>query len=114
MVVYIVTWTYDKNLAKGKGKIPQSQHFFGFNVLCRNSSDAVKCLQYHFNKVFNHSSGITPDDGEIKLQRQVIDSRSFNIQYLFMDGILEPIELSDLKSNVVRLNSIFGYVGRSV
>lgn len=114
MLVYLVTWVFNKDLAKGKGKIPKSEHFFGFSVLCRNSQDAVKCLNYHFYKVFAPTSGLTPEDGEIRLQRQIVDSRKFEVNYLFMDGIREPLELADLKSNVNRLTQIFGYVGRTL
>lgn len=114
MLVYLVSWIYNKDLAKGKGKIPKSEHFFGFSVLCRNSQDAIRCLQYHFYKVFSPSSGITPEDGEIRLQRQVLDSRGFNVNYMLMDGIREPFELNDLKSNLSRLTSIFGYERRTM
>lgn len=31
----------------------------------------------------------------------------FTANYLMMDGIREPISLSDLKSNINRINSIF-------
>lgn len=109
MLLYSVSWTYDKNLTKGKGRVSTSEHFFSFSVICRNSSDAVKCLNYHFNFVFRPSSGITIDDGSITLKRSIVDSRGFTAKYMMMDGLREPLELSDLKSNFVRLNKIFGY-----
>lgn len=114
MLVYLVTWIYNKDLAKGKGKIPKSEHLFAFSVLCRNSQDALKCLQYHFYNVFSPSSGLTPEDGEIRLQRKVLDSRSFNVNYLLMDGIKEPLDLTDLKANYNRLTSIFAYERRTL
>ena len=105
MVIYIVSWFLNKDLAKGKSK--SRDKVLGFSVICRNSKDALSCLDYHFRQSIDYSSGITIDDGEIVLKRSIVDSRNFNANYLLMDGMREPIILSDLKSNYCRWNQIF-------
>lgn len=107
MVLYLVTWTYDSELAKGKGKIKNHDYLIGFTVLCRNSNDALKCLQYHFDNVYNNPKNLSIDDGHISLKRTTIDSRGFTANYMLMDGLREPLTLSDLKSNFNRLHKIF-------
>lgn len=108
MLLYSVVWWYDSDLAKGKGRIKNHEHLVQFSVICRNSADAVLALHYHFYKVYRPSKGITIEDGQIELKRMKIDSRGFNANYLYMDGIREPLHLSDLKSNSLRLKQIFG------
>ena len=107
MVIYTVLWSHDSVLAKGKGRTKDSENLCAFSVICRNRKDAVACLDYHFNHVFRHRSNVSIDDGEVILRRATIDSRGFTANYLMMDGIREPISLSDLKSNINRINSIF-------
>lgn len=105
MLLYLVTWELDKSLAKGKGKI--SNPLIAFKVLCRNSSDALHCLSWHFQREYDNPKSLTLDDGLISLSRCTIDSRGFTANYLMMDGIREPIYLSDLKSNAIRFKQIF-------
>lgn len=107
MLVYTVLWSHSSVLAKGKGRSKDSESLCAFSVICRNRKDAVACLDYHFNNVFKHRDNISIDDGEIILRRAIVDSRGFNANYLMMDGIREPILLSDLKSNFSRVSSIF-------
>lgn len=107
MVIYTVVWTHSSPLSKGKGRVKDSENFFAFSVICRNRKDAVACLDYHFNNVFKHRDNVCIDDGEVTLRRALIDSRGFNANYLMMDGISEPLVLSDLKLNYKRLSSIF-------
>ena len=105
MVLYNVVWLYSNDLAKGKGRC--TDLVTGFTVLCRNSHDALNCLDYHFHHHYKSSNVFDIEDGEVKLSRCKIDSRNFNANYLMMDGIKEPIELSDLKSSLLRLSRFF-------
>lgn len=109
MVLYFVQWTNDLKLSRGKGRATKD-YSFCFTVLCRNSSDAMRCLEYYFRHVFCEVNlhGFTLDDGLIHLQRMTIDSRNFTAHYLLLDGMREPIYLTDPASNVFRAGSIFG------
>ena len=107
MVKYYVRWSICDDLAKGRGKRSSKEILLGFTVLCRTSKDALKCLDYHFRKFYPANSSFGIDDGEISLKRCTIDSRNFTADYLLMDGIREPLELSDLKSNGLRALKIF-------
>lgn len=107
MLIYTVQWSHSSALSKGKGRTKDSENLFAFSVLCRNRKDAISCLDYHFNNVFKHRDNVCIDDGEISLRRSIVDSRGFTANYLMMDGIREPLVLSDLKSNYKRLSSIF-------
>lgn len=107
MLLYHVSWIIDRDLAKGKGRPTSKEIHISFSVLCRNVADAVCCLQYEFSTNFPTTHGIALSDGEIKIKRSKIDSRGFDAKYLFMDGIRQPIFLHNLKSNVLRVNSIF-------
>lgn len=109
MVLYNVTWIVDNNLTKGKGRLLSGEHVFGFNVLCDSSSSALRCLQYCFVHHFSaNKHNLTLDDGVIKLSRSVIDSRGFCAQYLLLNGMREPIYLTDPASNLLRADKIFG------
>lgn len=108
MLVYKVTWLHDSNLSRGKGRAKNSDSYFVFTVLCRNSKDAMSCLDYHFNHMFPHSDNVFLDDGVVTLTRSILDSRCFHVHYLMMDGIRQPLHLDDLKnSNILRLHQIF-------
>lgn len=107
MVLYSVQWFCDSKLSKGKGKITNQESYIAFTVICRNSKDAVRCLDWHFLHVFDNKHNLTVDDGEIRLMRMVVDSRNFNARYLLMDKMREPLFLSDLSSNILRLSQIF-------
>ena len=109
MVLYFVKWTNESKLSKGKGRATKD-YMFGFTVLCRNSSDAMRCLDFYFHREFSrvNTHDFSLDDGVIQLQRMTIDSRNFTAQYLLLDGMHEPFYLSDPASNVLRANSIFG------
>lgn len=101
MVLYHVMWSYSHDLAKGKGKITKKENLILISVLCRNSSDALSVLSWYFINEFRNSHGLTLDDGEITLKRSTIDSRNFNAQYLYMDGIRQPLYLPDLKGSLL-------------
>lgn len=109
MVLYSVYWCPDTELKRGKGRIKKSDDYhIRFSVLCRTSSDALRCLAWHFRHHYVNSIDLTLDDGVIQLKRQIVDSRSFSAKYLMMDGIKEPIILSDvLNDNILRVNHIF-------
>lgn len=107
MVIYFVFWERDKELSQGKGRPSQRHEFFTrFTVICRNISDATSCLFYHFNKEFPNSK-FDIDDGKVTFSRVKIDSRNFHADYLYLAGMREPLYLTDIKSNYVRLKHIF-------
>ena len=109
MLLYSVIWSHNNDLATCKGK---RQNFTTcFTVLCRSSQDALKCLEYHFRNHFINSDSFSLDDGDITLSRSKIDSRNFNATYMMMDDIQEPIELSDLKSSLLRLSKYYTFYG---
>lgn len=108
MLVYLVEWWHDSTLAKGKGRASDKDIHTCFTVLCRTQRDALACLQYHFYKSFSGSTKFDIDDGCVQIQRFTIDSRGFNVHYLLMDGMKEPLTMSDLKDNCNRLHKIFG------
>lgn len=109
MVVYSVSWLRDNVLSKGttKGRPKDKDSYFNFTVMCRNSKDAVACLDYLFYKDFQCNTGISIEDGVVTLKRMTLDSRNFHCQYLFMDGIRLPISLTDLKQSVFQLVNLY-------
>lgn len=109
MLLYSVTWRHSKILSKGKGRATSKETHICFNVVCRNNHDALRCLDYHFRFVFSKDNkhGLTLDDGSIELKRSVIDSRGFDARYLMLDGMKEPFNLIDVKSNYVRYNTLY-------
>lgn len=108
MLLYRVQWTHDNKLTKGKGRVTIDACSFVFTVLCRNSKDAYRCFEYYFYSVYDNKHALSIDDGEIRMSRQIIDSRCFHPHYLLLDGIREPIYLPDPASNVLRATKIFG------
>ena len=108
MILYYVHWIRDVELCKGKGRVKQAEWTIDFSVLCRNSSDAMQCLDYVFREKYSNSNGLTLSDGVITLKRGQIDSRGFSPTYLLADGLKEPIVMSNLKSNALRAHKIFG------
>lgn len=113
MVLYKVEWIHSNILSKGKGKLTKNESYFVFTVLCRNSTDAHRCLNFYFDHQFVKSNkhSLCLDDGEIRLSRMTIDSRGFYPHYLMLDGMREPIYLTDVSSNLLRANNIFGVYG---
>lgn len=108
MVLYSVTWSPVKELTKGKGRIPSSENLIFLHVLCRDSKDALQALEYHFRFHYNNRRELTLDDGQFTLSRSKIDSRGFVAHYLLMDGMKQPLNLCDVKSNIHRISTIFG------
>ena len=85
---------------------------FGFTVLCRSKSDALRAWQYHFQKALSRSRARHSDydinDYSVTLKRCKIDSRGFNPNYFIADGMREPMLLGDVvRDNVNRLHVIF-------
>lgn len=109
MVIYCVQWFRDKKLCKGKGRAT-SDMTFTFTVICRNISDATRCLDYYFRFVFSevNKHNFNIDDGVVTMTRLTIDSRKFEAQYLLLDGMREPLYLPDPSSNLLRAHKIFG------
>lgn len=110
MVLYRVEWSHSNILSKGKGRVTSKETCFFFTVLCRNSYDAHRCLRFYFDSEFrkDNKHGLTLDDGEIKMSRVTIDSRGFHPHYLMLDGMKEPLYLTDVSSNILRVHNIFG------
>lgn len=104
MLVYQVSWSVDENNSKGKGRVPKSGSYFSFTVLCRNSKDAMSCLDWYFSHEFNNPQGLDVSDGLVKLSRVTLDSRGFNVRYLLMDGIKRPVKMDDLKTSLSDLS----------
>ena len=107
MLVYFVSWTAEPELCKGKGRLNKNEYHFSFTVLCRNSSDAVKMLNWYFLNIFKNAHNLELSDGVFTMKRSVVDSRNFNIQWLFMDDIRYPLSFSDLKQSLVRYTNSF-------
>lgn len=107
MVIYSVRWALDKALIKGLGRAKSGDFVECFSVICRNSKDAIACLEYHFRSSDYKRTRFSLDDGTITLQRMTVDSRNFTATYMMMDGIAEPLFLSDLKRNGLRAHLIF-------
>lgn len=102
MLIYQVSWVYSHDLAKGKGKITKNEISIDFSVLCRNSKDALKCLDWVFLNDFKNLHKLTLDDGVVTLRRSTVDSRNIIASYLLMDGMTTPLELYDLKGSLIR------------
>lgn len=99
MLVYYVRWTPDKEFVKGRTSAYPS---IDFSVLCRCSSDAIGCLESIFKSTYV-GKNVTLSDGDVLLKRAKIDSRNFDINYIFMDGIRQPLSLQDLKRSLFNL-----------
>ena len=105
MVIYFVQWERDKELAKGttKGRPSDKDYVYSISVMCRNVHDALSCFNILFYRDFQYQSGVKIEDGLVSLRRKTIDSRNFTCQYLYMDGIREPLCLDDLKHSLFKV-----------
>lgn len=105
MLVYYVRWAADQQLCKGKGKVCKFPSI-DFSVLCRSSLDAMCCLQHLFVKKY---AGVDIDicDGVVTIVRSKLDSRSFVIDYLYCDGIKQPVCLHDVKKSLFEFQTKF-------
>lgn len=95
MLVYLVTWTPSEKLVKGK-----KFEVIGYRVLCRCSNDALTCFESIFHTSHRHK-GLDILDGDISIHRVKLDSRNFEVDFLFMDGISRPIDMRDLKKSLI-------------
>lgn len=102
MVLYFVSWIPDPKLCKGKGRLSDDEYYIMFSVLCDSITTAQRCFLYHFKYEFKTTHGLTVDDGELKLKRAVIDSRSFHPRYLMLKPMDIPISLIDPVSSLIR------------
>lgn len=100
MVIYLVHWFHDSELTKGKGRVTGKEKMIGFTVLCRDSKDAISCLEYYFKHYFKNPKNLSLDDGTVTLKRTTVDSRNFNPNFMLMDGIRQPLDLSNLKHSI--------------
>lgn len=102
MLVYFVMWMADQDLAKGKGRVNSKEFMYSFSVLCRNSNDAVKCLEWLFVNDYKSKHGLELSDGVVTMKREKLDSRNFTFRWLYMDGIKRPINMSDLNDSLTK------------
>lgn len=104
MKLYSVVWMHNGDLSKGKGRC--SELVTGYTVLCNNPHEALNCLPYHWRNHYKDNANFDIEDGEVKITRCKIDSRSFNCNYLLLDKMPEPLELSSIDQ------SLFNYSKR--
>lgn len=107
MQIYNVHWAYDSSLGKGTGKLSSDKKFFDIVVLVRSRADALRAFEILFNKVHSND-GICPDDGFLTFNRCLVDSRNIFCNYLMLDGMKEPLYLTDIFSRENNLRNIFG------
>lgn len=105
MKLYSVIWMYDKDLSKGKGRCVEC--VTGFTVLCNNAQEALSCLPYHWHTYYKSRDVFDIEDGEVKLTRCKIDSRNFNANYIFLDKMREPLELSSIDKSLFNYSRFF-------
>lgn len=109
MVVYFVKWERDKVLAQGttKGRPKSEDYLHHFTVLCRGSQDAVDCLNHLFYSSWYLNAGMRIEDGVVTMKRVSLDSRHFEVQYLYMDGIKRPLSLVNLDRSLFDLTKYY-------
>lgn len=103
MLVYTVRWLASPELTKGQGMTTRKDYMLLFTVLCRNISDASVCLEYLFKHKYQGKFSLC--DGECTFARSKIDSRSFDVQYLLMDGMTKPLYLHNCKDSISEYNT---------
>ena len=107
MKLYSVVWMHDSDLSKGKGRCKEL--VTGYTVLCNTKSEALRCLNWHWDNHYKDSANFDPDDGNITITRCKIDSRDFHANYLLMDRMTEPIELGSIDSSLFRLSKRYKF-----
>lgn len=106
MQVYNVHWSYDTKLGK-LGRIKDSLKFFDIVILCRSRSQALLAFEILFHR-FHLNDGIYVEDGTISIKRCSVDSRNIYANYLMLDGMNEPLYLTDLSRRHNNYYNIFG------
>lgn len=108
MVVYHVKWERDDVNSKGttKGRPKNGSYLHSFTVLCRGAKDAITVLGFVFKDWFPNDS-IEISDGVVTMKRVSLDSRNFEAQYLYMDGIKKPLSLNNLERSIFDMTKYY-------
>lgn len=106
MQVYNVRWSYDTQLGK-LGRIKDSLKFFDIVILCRSRAQALSAFEILFHRA-HLNDGINAEDGTIFIKRCSVDSRNIFANYLMLDGMKEPLYLTDVSSRHNNFHNIFG------
>ena len=108
MVLYSIHWERDPDFPRKELTTEQKEcSYFMISCLCRSISDAVRCAEWYFGKKLGYRGSLRITDGSLKCRRSKIDSRNFDACYLMLDGMKEPFDCIDAKSNYLRLNKMF-------
>lgn len=104
MLVYYCRWERNDSPVPGqKGRRPVKGSYHSCTVLCRGVSDAMKCFTHYFYNKCEFETGVDICDGTLTFSLVKLDSRGFNVQFIQMDGISEPLELTDLKRSLLKV-----------
>lgn len=101
MKLYSVIWTHNGDLSK-KGKCRDL--VTGYTALCNTRSEALHCLEFHFKNHYSGSTSFDIEDGDIKISSCKVDSRGFFANYLLLDRMFEPLELSSIDQSLLRMS----------
>lgn len=108
MVMYLIHWERDPDFPRKDLTTKQKEKsFFVVTCLCRHIHNAVRCAEWYFDKVMGLDGKLRFSDGQVKCTRCKIDSRHFDCTYLLLDGMKEPFDLIDPKSNFNQFRNIF-------
>lgn len=108
MLVYHVYWSRQDELAKTSKRGPRKTvgAFYSASILCRNLKEAMSAFEWCFNHYFDVDEGLTIIDGKLEFKRQVIDSRGFNVQFLYFDSMKHPLYLTDIEHSLLCYNNV--------
>lgn len=106
--MYSLCWERDPDFPrKDLTKDQKDRSYFVISCLCRDIKNAVACAEWYFVKTFGLAGSLRFTDGRLQATRCKIDSRNFTCHYLMLDGMKEPFDLIDAKSNYNRFHKIF-------
>lgn len=96
MQLYHVRWSYEVKL--GSGRLKDSLKHFDIVILVNNRSQALRAFEILFHRE-HLTDGVNADDGELILKRMIVDSRNIFANYLMVDGMDEPLYLTNIRAN---------------
>lgn len=97
MLLYLASWKHPN----------KSVSPIYLTVLCRQRSQALSTIEYYFKHCYKNIKKLDFDDGSVSLSRCKIDSRGFQANFLMLEDMAQPFDLSCPGSNILRLNHIF-------
>lgn len=104
MMVYYCRWDKTEDTIPGqKGRLKTKGTFYDLLVLCRGIIDASRCFKWYFYTKCEMNTGVSLEDGTLSFKIHKLDSRNFNAHYMQMDGISEPVCLTDLKASLIKI-----------